>query len=132
MTADLVSQLRFLRRTAKFKYAKDELYIVGEVMHNAADEIERLDADAACERAEKESLKIQVLYLMRALHAKQAKIDALMLEFCPGEMSKEQRDEWAEHQRPADDVSGCAVCGEPTLTDRKYCSEICESDATPR
>lgn len=33
-----------------------------------------------------------------ALAAKQAKIDALMLEFCPGEMSAEQRAEWAKHQ----------------------------------
>lgn len=35
----------------------------------------------------------------------------------------------------ADDVEspiGCAVCGEPTLQGRKYCCEICESDATPR
>jgi hypothetical protein len=38
--------------------------------------------------------------LLGALDAKQAKIDALMLEFCPGEMSKEQREEWASRQRP--------------------------------
>lgn len=40
--------------------------------------------------------------LLRALDAKQAKIDALMMEFCPGEMSAEQRMEWEKHQRPAE------------------------------
>lgn len=37
-----------------------------------------------------------------ALEAKQAKIDALMLEYCPSEMTQEQRDEWAEHQRASE------------------------------
>lgn len=31
--------------------------------------------------------------------AMQAKIDALMLEFCPDEMSKEQLENWAKHQQ---------------------------------
>lgn len=43
---------------------------------------------------------VRVQNLLRALDAKQAKIDALMMEFCPGEMSKEQCDEWAKHQQP--------------------------------
>jgi hypothetical protein len=38
---------------------------------------------------------------MYAINAKQAKIDALMLEFCPGEMSAEQKAEWAANQRAA-------------------------------
>ena len=33
--------------------------------------------------------------------AKQAEVDALMLEYCPSEMSQEQLDNWAAHQRPA-------------------------------
>jgi len=33
-----------------------------------------------------------------AAEAKQAKIDALMLEFCPGEMTASQREEWARNQ----------------------------------
>jgi hypothetical protein len=37
--------------------------------------------------------------LRRTLASKQAKIDALMLEFCPGEMSAEQKAEWAKHQQ---------------------------------
>jgi NTP pyrophosphatase (non-canonical NTP hydrolase) len=41
--------------------------------------------------------------LLRALEAKQANIDTLMLEFRPGEMSDEQRIEWAKHQKPAEE-----------------------------
>lgn len=33
--------------------------------------------------------------------SKQAEVDALMLEYCPSEMSQEQLDNWAAHQRPA-------------------------------
>lgn len=46
--------------------------------------------------------EVQVNNLLAALDAKQAKIDALMLEFCPGEMSDEQRREWASNQRRVD------------------------------
>lgn len=35
------------------------------------------------------------------LAAKQAQIDALMLEYCPDEMGKDQFDEWARNQKPA-------------------------------
>lgn len=35
--------------------------------------------------------------------AKQAIIDRLMLEYCPDEMSEEQFEEWARHQRPVED-----------------------------
>lgn len=33
--------------------------------------------------------------------SKQARIDALMLEYCPEEMTPDQREEWARHQKPA-------------------------------
>ena len=39
--------------------------------------------------------------LERQLDAKQAEVDALMLEYCPSEMSQEQLENWAAHQRPA-------------------------------
>jgi hypothetical protein len=32
--------------------------------------------------------------------ALQARIDALMLEYCPKEMTAEQLEEWAKHQAP--------------------------------
>ena len=36
----------------------------------------------------------------REAAAQQAKIDSLMLEYCPQEMTDAQRSEWARHQRP--------------------------------
>lgn len=36
----------------------------------------------------------------RRCEALQAKVDALMLEYCPDEMTPEQTAEWARHQRP--------------------------------
>lgn len=44
-----------------------------------------------------------ILELTRKVFAQQAKIDALMFEFCPDEMSAEQITEWAKHQRRAPD-----------------------------
>ena len=37
--------------------------------------------------------------LNKKLAAAQAKIDALMLEYCPDEMTQEQIDNWVRHQR---------------------------------
>ena len=34
----------------------------------------------------------------------QAKIDTLMLEYCPSEMTRDQRNEWAKHQTPIHDL----------------------------
>ena len=42
---------------------------------------------------------------MRDLQAAQAKIDALMLEYCPQDMSKAQIKDWADAQAPVDDSS---------------------------
>jgi len=39
--------------------------------------------------------------LERELAAKQAEIDRLKLEYCPNEMTMQQRMEWAKHQTPA-------------------------------
>jgi hypothetical protein len=41
--------------------------------------------------------------LERELNAKQAEVDRLMLEYCPQEMTAEQMQTWASHQRPAQD-----------------------------
>jgi hypothetical protein len=43
----------------------------------------------------------QLQSLMAALNAKQAKLDALMWEFCPGEMSEEQKRNYERCQRRA-------------------------------
>ena len=39
----------------------------------------------------------------RKADAIQAQLDALMLEFCPDEMTDAQRENWAKHQRPVSD-----------------------------
>ena len=46
-------------------------------------------------------VKTTVEKLERELQAKQAKIDRLMLEYCPDEVTPEQLHEWAIHQRLA-------------------------------
>lgn len=45
--------------------------------------------------------------LNKTVQAKQARIDALMLEFCPNEMTVDQLMEWASHQQPD---PGCMHC----------------------
>lgn len=44
-------------------------------------------------------VKVKNEVLIQQLNAAQAEIDELMLEYCPNEMTKEQLDEWARHQR---------------------------------
>lgn len=44
--------------------------------------------------------------LLREIGACKAKIDALMFEHCPNEMTKEQVDEWAKHQVPVKEERG--------------------------
>ena len=41
--------------------------------------------------------------------AKQAKIDGLMFEYCPEDMTTEQIDEWAKHQRPVSAELSAAI-----------------------
>lgn len=48
-----------------------------------------------------ERLEQQKENLLNALEAKQARIDALMLEYCPGEMSASQRAAWSASQERA-------------------------------
>ena len=40
--------------------------------------------------------------LIQQTEALQARIDELMLEHCPDEMTAEQKANWAEHQKPVD------------------------------
>ncbi len=48
------------------------------------------------------NLHEDILCLKEDLEEKQAKIDSLMLEYCPNEMTKAQKDNWAKHQKPVD------------------------------
>jgi hypothetical protein len=74
--------------------AKEALRALGVDYDTEQERLNALNAESVgCE-----SLKVSNLLL--ALNAKQARIDALMMEFCPGEMSAAQRAEWARNQRP--------------------------------
>ncbi len=50
---------------------------------------------------ENERLRKEINAKQAEINAKQAEIDRLMLEFCPDEMTEEQKAEWAARQRPA-------------------------------
>jgi len=56
-------------------------------------------------RAEHHANVMQGFAEVAALRADalQAQLDALMLEFCPDEMTEAQKQNWAKHQRPASD-----------------------------
>ena len=60
--------------------------------------------------AERADLREEIERLCAQVAALQARVDALMLEFCPEEMSAEQVAEWARHQRPASETSSTAPC----------------------
>jgi len=60
------------------------------------------------------------LLLMEAadtIEGQQAKIDALMLEYCPDEMTPEQKAEWARNQRPL-------TIEEQSALDRALCGPV--------
>lgn len=46
-----------------------------------------------------DSVHEALAWYRRELDAKQAKIDELMMEYCPDEMTEDQLVEWAKHQR---------------------------------
>ena len=48
----------------------------------------------------------QLLSTLKLIDGKQAKIDSLMLEYCPDEMTEEQVTEWGRHQTPAEPITG--------------------------
>ena len=81
--------------------------------HEAATEIDRLTAERDALKAELGSLnvivgrmtevfKTETDALKADVAAKQAKIDALMLEYCPQEMTPDQITEWKKHQCQVD------------------------------
>src|SRR4051812_43759548 len=61
----------------------------------------------------------EVVRLRLVIGAKQAHIDALMLEHCPDEMTPEQLEEWASHQRPGCDEATLAKALAPIDSDQK-------------
>lgn len=68
-----------------------------DIIHrlNALANSEHDDVSIGYEAAE------MIIDLRTQVAALQARLDALMLEFCPDEMSEEQIENWARYQRPA-------------------------------
>jgi chromosome segregation ATPase len=60
--------------------------------------IEKIEKQSSTWKYKYKSLKGQFDQLTKELAAKQARIDALMMEFCPGEMPVEQKRNWEQHQ----------------------------------
>jgi hypothetical protein len=66
--------------------------------------------------------------LARELATKQARIDALMLEHCPDEMTPEQLAEWARHQQPAARCSTLCAPDEPcSVAEDGKCAAVVEA-----
>lgn len=59
-----------------------------------------LKAYAATRADEMLAATLQLAAALKDADAKQAKIDELMLEFCPDYMTLDQIAEWAKHQKP--------------------------------
>jgi len=79
-------------------------------------ELERLMSEKmewAAERDRKDAtiadLRGKLEQAQKDAESKQAKIDALMLEFCPDEMPAEQTANWAAHQVPASPEENAAI-----------------------
>lgn len=78
-------------------------------MHSYADrlaaahaaEVEALKESLDGKRHEANAAWVAAEAAERDASAKQARIDALMLEYCPDEMTPEQVAEWAQHQAVA-------------------------------
>ncbi len=88
-----IEKLKFyaLRKDAEAreqKGAADEIY---KALCNCRERAESLSAENTKLKAENERLR-------KEANAKQAKIDELMLEYCPEDMTKEQLQEWGKHQ----------------------------------
>lgn len=55
-------------------------------------------------RERAEQLESELAALKVGRDSMQAKIDALMMEYCPDEMTPEQVEEWGKHQKPSPDA----------------------------
>lgn len=66
-------------------------------------------SENASNRLRAERAEVRVAELERAVARVRARIDALMLEYCPDEMTPEQVAEWARHQRPVSEQEADAI-----------------------
>lgn len=62
--------------------------------------VERVEAEIVQYRRKNERLRDELNDAKRTIKSMQAKIDSLMLEYCPEEMAPAQIEEWGRHQEP--------------------------------
>lgn len=67
-----------------------------------------------------EIVGMRIQTLQRTVDYKQAKIDSLMLEYCPDEMSKEQVQEWEKNQVKSDVCIHELLLPKPSSEDPQY------------
>lgn len=89
-------------------YIRHVSAMTGEKLHSKSDiaaelgwrdrEIDRLKNVICCLEDRALDFEGEVRELRAESAAKQAKIDALMLEYCPNEMTEDQIAEWESHQ----------------------------------
>ncbi len=68
-------------------------------LHKANTEAERLKQKLAVAETMGNVWKAAAEHAARIADERQARIDALMLEYCPDEMTEAQKENWAKHQR---------------------------------
>ncbi len=69
-------------------------------LHKANTETERLRQKLAVAETMGNVWKAAAEYAAKTADDRQARIDALMLEYCPDEMTEAQKEIWAKRQRP--------------------------------
>lgn len=74
-----------------------------EANHDCETLLDRLEAAELSNSRLLEHMSAPLRNALDALEAAQAKIDMLMIEYCPEEMTDEQRDRWANCQVPPGD-----------------------------
>ena len=72
-------------------------------LSSVADEAAEASAERDVWKRRAIEAKARVAELEARAAALEAKIDSLMWEYCPDEMTDEQKDNWAKHQVPAED-----------------------------
>ena len=112
---DIVNRLKnslvWLKRDGFLTSAKNALDAVSEINELRAEnarlaaEVERLTKERDDDRRREYGYSQQTVDALQSTIATlQARIDELMLEYCPDEMTPDQLAEWERHQIPAPEV----------------------------
>lgn len=92
--AELEQELSEVKQVEK-RYELHNVKLIKENAHLKAD-LNNMTQSYLAGQLVRDQLKEQV-------QSQQAKIDALMLEYCPNDMTPEQLEDWGRNQKPVDD-----------------------------